>query len=74
MKSQVSFRYSGSHNTPFIKQILRSELKEARFLVEETGYNIYRIYVASKNEREKVFNACYGIQCFCVYDNNRELH
>jgi len=73
MKSQVSFRFDGSHNTSIILQILRKELKGFVYSIEQLNECTYRIYVASKEDIQKTFNACFGIQCFCVYDDTKEI-
>jgi len=73
MKSQVSFKYDGSHNKELIVKILKSRLKGLKYKVEQEVSNVFRIYVASTESEEKTFSVCYGIQCFCVLDYNREL-
>ena len=73
MKSQVSFRYSGSHNTSEIVRVLKSKLKGLKYSVSSVGCDIYKIYVASEDGEVKTFNVCRGIQCFCKYDYSRDL-
>ena len=73
MKSQVSFKFDGEHNTEFVIKILKNRLKGVKYKIELETRNVYRIYVASIEPKEKTFSVCYGIQCFCVYDFNKKL-
>lgn len=73
MKSQVSFVFDGSHNTSMIKSILKDELKGVKTFVETINNCTYRIYVSSKETKEKVMHVCRGIQCYSVYDDTKEL-
>jgi len=73
MKSQVSFKFDGLHNKESILHILKQRLEGLKYKIEKEGRDVYRIYVASKEGGNKTFEVCYGIQCFCVKDSNREL-
>lgn len=73
MKSQVSFVFDGEHNKQGILNVLNQNLKGLKHKFEKEGRNVYRIYVAAKESEKKTFEVCYGIQCFCVKDYNREL-
>lgn len=73
MKSQVSFKFDGEHNTNLIISILKKRLQSVKYQVEKETRNVFRIYVASTDKKEKTFAVCYGIQCFAVYDFTRTL-
>ncbi len=73
MKSQVSFKFDGSHNKPFIINILKSRLKGFRYKIENESQFVYRIYVASEEGEQRTFDECYKIQCFVVYDYSKEV-
>lgn len=73
MKSQVSFKFDGQHNKEIIISILKSRLENFKYKIEYEGSHIYRIYVGSSESKEKTMIVCKGIQCYAVYDFNREL-
>ena len=73
MKSQVSFKFDGEHNKQGVLNVLNQNLKGLKYKIEKETRNVYRIYVASEEGEDKTFKVCYGIQCFCVRDYNREL-
>jgi hypothetical protein len=73
MKSQVSFKYDGNHNTGLIVQILKNKLENLRYkIVPETKF-VNRIFVYSSESEEKTLNICKGIQCFAVIDNTGNI-
>ena len=71
MKSQVSFKFDGEHNKGIVIGILREKLMDFRYKLETEGQNVFRIYVASSESKEKTYEVCYGIQSFVVYDQSR---
>lgn len=73
MTSQVSFKFDGEHNIQLLVSILKQRLKGLKYKIETESRNIYRIYVASLEDKQKTFDVCFGIQCFVVYDYNRVL-
>jgi hypothetical protein len=72
-KSQVSFKFDGGHNKNLVVGILQRRLKGLKYKIENESRNVYRIYLASTESKEKTFDVCFGIQCFCVYDFSRNL-
>lgn len=73
MISQVSFKFDGEHNKQPVVSALKQRLKGLKYEIEAEGRNVFRIYVASLEDKEKAFSVCYGIQCFAVYDHGRTL-
>lgn len=73
MQSQASFKFDGSHNEGYVVSILKKGLKGLKYRVTREGFNVYRIYVGAQEPKEKTFHVCYGIQCFVVYDNTKDL-
>ena len=74
MKSQVSFEFDGEHNKDGIANILRMRLTGVRYKFKtiDSRANLHRVFVAS-DDKEKTFEVCRGIQCFCVWDNSEKL-
>lgn len=73
MESQVSFRFDGWHNKPYIIEILK-QLKGMRYTIEMANKYVFRIYVGAEETDEKVMQVCKGMQCFAVFDRNRVLN
>lgn len=73
MTSQVSFKIDGEHNKAPLISILKNKLKGLKYKIEHENEYVFRVYVASSEDKKKTFNVCYNIQCFSVYDFNREL-
>lgn len=72
MKSQVSFKFDGEHNKPYIIKILK-QLKGMKYLIENINNHVFRIYVGAEETEEKVMKICKGMQSSAVYDYNRIL-
>jgi len=73
MNSQVSFKFDGEHNKQPIISILGQRLEGLKYKIETNSNNIYRIYVASMESKEKTLNVCRGIQSNAIFDFNREV-
>jgi hypothetical protein len=73
MKSQVSFKFDGSHNQQPVVDVLKSRLKGLKYKIEQETNHVYRIYVASTATEEETLMVCKGIQHYALYDYNREL-
>ena len=72
MRSQVSFKFDGHHNVTPVLDILRNKLPGLKHKLELSN-GFYTIYVRSSLSKEQTFHACYGIQCFVIYDETREV-
>jgi hypothetical protein len=72
MKSQVSFVFENI-NKDLIVESLNNKLKGFKYRIEKNGDYTSRIFVASTQSEMETFHECYLIQCFCVYDDNRDL-
>ena len=73
MKSQVSFKFDGSHNKQPIVDLLNNRLPGMKYVIEKLSDYVYRIYVVSTAHEAKTLNICQGIQNFAIYDSTRQL-
>lgn len=72
-KSQVSFRFSGSHNQKYIVSKLVSKLSGMRYSVDTIGTNVYKMYVRADDDLEIVMHVCKGIQGYAMVDTSRTI-